>query len=220
MTAGPRGGTLSTSDASGAAWCLAGSGAEGSWTGAACGANDNAAILEPLPSGSPPPAGGGAANFTLSGGGSASLGYNRQVYASGPWPHSRYVSNGAEAWTLDLAALQAPAGARVAAADTLGIIDDDLVGGVRAGGEFCLDLVAGGMLEVWAGPLSGGRWALALFNRSPASDTIAATWAMFNASGSFAVRDIWLAQDMGAHPTGYTAQVAARSTAYLVLTPA
>lgn len=32
--------------------------------------------------------------------------------------------------------------------------------------SFCLDLAGDGGLEVWAGPLTAGRWAVALFNRA------------------------------------------------------
>ena len=46
------------------------------------------------------------------------------------------------------------------AADAQNILSDNLVGGVTVGGEFCLDLWTGGMLEVWAGPLTGGRIAV------------------------------------------------------------
>jgi alpha-galactosidase len=77
------------------------------------------------------------------------------------------------------------------------------------------------MLEVWAGPLTDGRWAVSLFNRSPAADTITVSWDMLgqNSAASFAVRDIWAAADVGTFTGQYSASVAAHSTAFLVLTP-
>jgi hypothetical protein len=86
--------------------------------------------------------------------------------ASGPWPHTRYVTDGQGVFTLNLQAAQTASGSSIAASDHTGIIDDNLVGGVTTGGNFCLDLVTGGMLEVWAGPLSNNVWAVAVFNRS------------------------------------------------------
>ncbi len=67
--------------------------------------------------------------------------YNTQPGASGPWPHSRYVVRGGTTWTVNVTALVSDAGAALQASDTLGIINDDLVGGVTQGGNFCLDLV-------------------------------------------------------------------------------
>ncbi len=110
----------------------------------------------------------------------------------------------------------------VMAADHTGILDDDLVGGVSVGGDFCLDLVTGGMLEVWAGPLTGGRIAVALFNRSPGDDTITARWADIGAAAgaAYSVRDIWAAADRGSFAGSFTSKVPAHSTVYLVMSPA
>jgi hypothetical protein len=91
--------------------------------------------------------------------------WNTQVGASGPWPSTRYLTGGVGTFTLNLTAASTTAGTTVLASDHLGIINDNLVGGVTIGGDFCLDLVTGGLLEVWAGPLSGDRWAISLFNR-------------------------------------------------------
>ncbi len=54
--------------------------------------------------------------------------------------------------------------------------------------------MTGGTLEVWAGPLQGGAWAVSLFNRSPSADTITVTWANLGvpASASFAVKCVAL----------------------------
>merc|ERR1719238_1892565 len=39
-----------------------------------------------------------------------------------------------------------------------------------------------GQLEVWVGPLSGGCFAAALFNRGPTTDKITLDWSAFNAT--------------------------------------
>ena len=225
VTAGPGGGALRTVDDTGAAFCLANfGGAEGTWGGGDCATQGG--LFTPSPSGPPPPA-GGPANYTLAAARGGSPSWNSQPGASGPWPHSRYISgygwSGAgSVFTLDVAAAQTAAGTRVVASDHLGIIDDDLVGGVTRGGDFCLDLVTSGTLEVWAAPLAGGRFALGLFNRSPAPDTISVTWPMFNASAAatFALKDVWAGASLGPHVGGYQATVGAHATLYLIATPA
>ena len=77
-------------------------------------------------------------------------------------------------------------------------------------------------LEVWAGPLSGGRFAAALFNRSPQPDNITLNWNALNAteSAKFSVHDIWASRDMGVFSQSYSAEVPSKATAYLILTPA
>ena len=78
------------------------------------------------------------------------------------------------------------------------------------------------MLEVWAGPLSGGRIAVALFNRSPGMDSITATWAAIgaNAGQAYAVRDIWAGADRGTFTGSYTAAaVSSHAAAFLILSP-
>ena len=78
------------------------------------------------------------------------------------------------------------------------------------------------MLEVWAAPLSGGRIAVVLFNRSPGDDEIVANWADIGAApgAAYDVYDIWADSDRGSFTNTYTAAVPARATAYLILTPA
>jgi hypothetical protein len=223
VTAGVAGGTLSTVDAaSGQTFCLINyGGAEGTWGGGPC--SGDVGVYQPAL------VGGGAGptrNYTLNGARGGGPQVNNQPGASGPVPHSRYISgyswSGAgSVWALDLAAAQAPAGTRIAATDG-GLLDDDLVGGVTRGGDFCLDLVTSGTLEVWAAPLAGGRFALGLFNRSPAPDTISVTWPMFNASAAatFALKDVWAGASLGPHVGGYQATVGAHATLYLIATPA
>ncbi len=76
------------------------------------------------------------------------------------------------------------------------------------------------MLEVWAGPLSDGRIAVVLFNRSPGDDTMVVHWSDIGATGSYAVYDIWKGSASGVFAGSYTTDVPARATVYLLLTPA
>ena len=216
MTAatGPQGGLLRTVDGDGVEWCLGQGGYdEGSWHGVPCdGKHGNLALLQPVASGPPPPP-GSPGNYTFDAG-QSSLGFSNQPGASGPLPHTRYLTRGSPIFT---ATLTAPSPIKVA--DGSKIRDDDGVGGVTLGGDFCLDLVSGGGLEVWAGPLVGGRIAISLWNRSPAQAPITARWVDIGATGSYAVRDVWAAADVGVHAESYTAPaVAPHGVALLILT--
>jgi hypothetical protein len=91
------------------------------------------------------------------------LGWNNQPGASGPWPHSRYLTRGFSKFTINVTALLGGEGSSIQAADSLGIINDNLVGGVTQGGDFCLDLVGGaGCARTVALPYSTtpARWAV------------------------------------------------------------
>lgn len=234
VSSGPAGGLFTTQDGSGNTWCLSNRfGDEGGWGGTLCPTSD---CVQSVRSGcdvfslNGPPSAQGPANYTL-GNNRGGPSWNQQPGASGPWPSTRYISgygwggNGAQ-WTLDLAAAASGAGSTVMASDHLNIIDDNLVGGISRGGDFCLDLVTGGMLEVWAGYLSPAtgssqpRIAVSLFNRGQAADTITAQWSDIGATGSYSVRDIWAAADKGTFSSSYYAVVPAHGTVYIVLTPA
>lgn len=78
------------------------------------------------------------------------------------------------------------------------------------------------MLEVWAAPLSGGRFAVVLFNRSPGEDNITVYWTDIGAdpNARLDVFDVWTNTSRSAYVSNYTAVVPARATVYLVLTPA
>ena len=92
--------------------------------------------------------------------------------------------------------------------DTVGVLADDKVGGVTAGGNFCLDLVYDTGSGVWAGPPCSNKWAVALLNRDPtANATITLDFAsMLNvtAGTSFDVRDVWQQKDAGTPKGSYT----------------
>ncbi len=55
----------------------------------------------------------------------------------------RYVTDGGATWTINTNAVATSVGSSIMASDHVSIIDDDLVGHVTAGGDFCLDLVTG-----------------------------------------------------------------------------
>ena len=157
--------------------------------------------------------------------------YNTQEGASGPWPGTRYIANGGPTdYAIDLPSLFSPTGAQIQAADTSGIVNDNLVGNVTVGGKYCLALRTAGMLETWTVPLAGGRWAAALLNRSPSPAAIVLNWTDLNAwaaqgfsvtsSERFVVRDIWLNLTMGIYEGSYEgAPVPAHGVTLLTLTP-
>jgi hypothetical protein len=116
-------------------------------------------------------------------------------------------------------------GSALRAGDEAHIPDNDLVGNVTVGGAFCLDIVPAGMLETWAGPLSGGAFAAILFNRSPSPDAITLTWEDLAALGGarpgpLRVRDVWRGRDAGVFDSAYTdGTVPAHGVTFLVLMP-
>ncbi len=71
--------------------------------------------------------------------------------------------------------------------------------------------------EVWAKPMSAGKWGVGLVNLDTASHTIATTFN-YAGGGLFAVRDIWTQSDLGTM-SSYSTTVAGYSTSLLVLTP-
>ena len=137
------------------------------------------------------------------------LAWENKLGASGPVAHSRYLmtdsSRNPESSWLRLRALGARTGNetfRLVASDRSSVIDDDKVGGVSIGGDWCLDTVQDGDSEVWAGPLANKKWAVALLNRHASSNsTIKVDYTMFNstATARFAIRDVWNAADLGTH---------------------
>eukprot|EP00662_Eupelagonemidae_sp_cell21_P022122 gene22122-43016_t len=150
--------------------------------------------------------------------------------ASGPVPHSRYI--GASPMAADIGATDvwywgnASGGGRAlhpssrlwGARDGGAILDDDGVGGVsRTPAAACA--IAGGNLEVWHAALSGGRHAVALFNRSPRAAPITATWAALGLPPDrrMEVRDVWEGRDVGTRTQSYSADVPAYSVAFLTL---
>lgn len=101
LSSGPVG-VLSTTDSAGATWCLKGYNRhEGRWIGIPCSPADAQDYFTPIRRSNPGPGTGNysiAPAFASSGG----PGWNTQPLASGPWPHSRYVTYVDGVFTLDL----------------------------------------------------------------------------------------------------------------------
>ncbi len=79
-----------------------------------------------------------------------------------------------------------------------------------------------GGLHVWAGPLSGNRTILALFNRSNATAPITGRWrdAGLHPTTACTVRDVWAKKDLPSPRTQLlNATVQAYDTRLYVLTP-
>jgi hypothetical protein len=90
---------------------------------------------------------------------------------------------------------------------------------VRNGGTDC------GQTEVWAGPLSGGAWVLALLNAgAPGNTTIVAPFASFEMPGigaatSFCVRDLWARANVGVATGSFSATIPPHDVGIYRLTP-
>jgi len=200
----------------------------GSWKALPCASSRATTVLKPVSVGVVSALSGGAhaqtALVTPSG---AHLVWNNAFGASGPVPHARYLSTDSTAsnsstW-LKIPSPEADSTTfSLMASDRTGVIDDDKVGSVTAGGDFCLDLVQDADKEVWAGPLADKKWAVALLNRDPlANATITVAWTMFNstADATYGVKDVWLGTDIGEHKGFFTASVAPQAVTYIILTP-
>jgi alpha-galactosidase len=64
-----------------------------------------------------------------------------------------------------------------------------------------------GWVEVWARPLEDGTMAVGLFNRSPETARVTATFADLGLTGSQPVRDLWLQKDLGRVQNEFSADV-------------
>ena len=86
--------------------------------------------------------------------------------------------------------------------------------------------------EVWARPLSGGRWAIAALNRSGVARSVTVDWAALGelkddlkgyradfGKQMFALRDAWTGRPAGDTARPWIAALAPRDTAVVVLTP-
>ena len=204
-------GIMSTIDADGARWCLQdveGTEAVGSWRVVSCvGRNTDAGDMgTPVSLGEQAGQTTTVAITTRSG---SHLAWENKLGASGPVTHSRYLwadssRNSASSW-LRLPPSGAKADSQtfqLVASDRSSVRDDDKVGVVALGGDWCLDTAEDGDSEVWAGPLADKKWAVALLNRhATANSTIKVDYTMFNstATASFSIRDVWNAAELGTH---------------------
>jgi alpha-galactosidase len=76
--------------------------------------------------------------------------------------------------------------------------------------------------EVWARPLQGGDWAVALLNRSKQPRDISVAWIELGLAPAAAprVRDLWTKQDHGAVKAMFTASVPSHEVVLVRVTPA
>ena len=87
-------------------------------------------------------------------------------------------------------------------------------------------LQASNASEVWAGPLEGWDYVLALVNRGDSNSTVMADFSLMVESGvgdieatSYKVRDLWAKQDVGNFALNFSATVGAHDVQLYRLTP-
>lgn len=85
----------------------------------------------------------------------------------------------------------------------------------------CLTAVP--QLEVWAGPLTGGSYAVVLLNRgNVVTDSITVRWTDLGlpSGKSATVRDLWAQKDLGTFTNSYTGEnIPVHSVQMLKITP-
>jgi len=120
-------------------------------------------------------------------------------------------------WSILAAPLLAGNDVRDMTADTKEIllnreviaIDQDALG--RQGYRVAKD----GRSEVWAKPLAGGDWAVALFNRAGLPAKVTAKWSDVPLEGEHKVRDLWAHADRGKIKEQFTAEIPAHGVVLL-----
>ena len=226
-TTGASGGYVYTKDASGAEWCLVGDGyadGHGKARSTSCSAVP-CAEAEADPKFPLLTINNSAAGVTM-GDGTNNINFiSAQFGASGPVPRATYLKAdpwGTPEWSWDLrgGAMKPPAAQ---------IFNDNSNVGSNAssvpkinGSEMCVTLMRGGNLEVWTGPLSGGRVVVVLLNRYYKLSAITAEWSRLGlaAGQKMSVRDVWAKADVGVHSGSYTEPaVPSHGVTLLVLTP-
>jgi alpha-galactosidase len=68
-------------------------------------------------------------------------------------------------------------------------------------------LRSGGPIEVWSRLLSGGKYAIGMFNRGETPATIEVRWSDLGLTGARTVHDLWRHRDAGRFEVGYQTQV-------------
>ena len=100
-----------------------------------------------------------------------------------------------------------------------------LQSGVNGGTNMCVSTFAdvpAGAQEVWAGPLSGGDFAVVMFSRSGSTETITAQWSDIGISStdSYNVYDIYNSKSLGAHTGSFAASIPSHDSLFLRLSKA
>jgi len=79
--------------------------------------------------------------------------------------------------------------------------------------------MASGNNDIWVRDLSGGRKAVALFNRGTQDATMTATFSQLGVTGTPAVRDLWRRADVAGMTTGLSISVPGGAALMYTLTP-
>lgn len=69
--------------------------------------------------------------------------------------------------------------------------------------------------QVWAKPLEGGEYAIALFNLGEKPTEMSVKWSQVHLSGKLHVRDLWAHRSLGEVANGYSAMVAPHGVAMI-----
>ena len=76
------------------------------------------------------------------------------------------------------------------------------------------------LLEVWAGKLADGSYAVILLNRAQTTFPVTAKWAEIGVPTSAAkVRDLWERKDLGTFVGGFTAEIQGHASRFIKVTP-
>jgi alpha-galactosidase len=79
-------------------------------------------------------------------------------------------------------------------------------------------ILKNGDVEIWAKELSGGDWAIGVFNLGQSPAEVRVEWSSLGLKGVWKVRDLWGHADLGTQPQGYSAAVAPHGVSMVRLT--
>ncbi len=124
-------------------------------------------------------------------------------------------------WSLLAAPLLAGNDLRSVAPDVLEILTNKEVLAVDQDplGKQARRVSKDGDLEVWARPLSGGAYAVGLFNRGDSESKVTARWSDIGLSKKAKVRDLWAHADRGTMADEFSAQVPSHGVVMVKVQP-
>ena len=82
-------------------------------------------------------------------------------------------------------------------------------------GKAARQISKNGETEIWLRPLSGGAYAVGLFNRGAADKRIEIKWEELELPSRPRVRDLWAHKDLGVTPGGFGATVPSHGVALI-----